>query len=75
MIEYSEITGKKYLAEECVFFRNIYQCCFYISHHCYPVDIFVDSSGKLVMVFTRAEHNEMIKLWIANKENKDIKIE
>lgn len=67
----SELTGKCYLDEEVVYFRNLYQCCFYIQHHCMPIDMFCDGNGKLVMVFDRKRHNELIKLWVANKPGRD----
>lgn len=63
----SELTGEVYEDENVVYFRNLYQCAFYIKHGLMPKDIFVDSKDKLVMVFDRYKHNEMIKLWIDNK--------
>ena len=68
MISISELTGKTYIDEDCVFFRNLYQCAFYIDHHVMPIDMFTDGNGKLVMVFDRKQHNELIKLWVANKD-------
>lgn len=68
MFSISELTGKRYRDEDVVYFRNLYQCAFYIKHHCYPVEMFTDSNDKLVMVFDRKQHNDIIKLWIANKE-------
>lgn len=72
MMTKSELNGEWYQDEDAVFFRNLYQCCFYIKHHCLPIDLFCDSQGKLVMVFDRQKHNELIKLWIANKEKNDL---
>lgn len=69
MITVSELTGKTYDDSNCVFYRNLYQCAFMVSHNIYPIDIFTDGGGKLVMVFDRAEHNRMISLWVKNKEN------
>ena len=68
MISVSELTGKTYIDEEVVYFRNLTQCTFYIKHHCYPIEMFTDGNDKLVMVFDRKQHNELIKLWMANKE-------
>lgn len=68
MISISELTGKSYIDENCVFFRNLYQCAFYVEHHVLPIDMFTDSNGKLVMVFDRKQHNELIKLWVTNKD-------
>lgn len=67
----SELTGKSYIDEEAVFFRNLYQCAFYVKNHCMPIDMFCDGNGKLVMVFDRKRHNELIKLWVANKVSAD----
>ena len=68
----SELNGKWYQDEDCVFFRNLYQCAFYVKNHCLPIDMFTDSQDKLVMVFDRQRHNELIKLWVANKDRHDI---
>jgi len=68
MMSQSELTGKWYQDEDVVFFRNLYQCAFYVKNNCLPIDMFCDSKGKLVMVFDRQRHNELIKLWIANKD-------
>lgn len=71
MISVSELTGKVYREEECVYFRNIHQCAFYVAHNVLPIDMFTDSENKLVMVFERKQHNETIKLWMAAKEKVD----
>lgn len=68
MISVSELTGKTYVDEDVVYFRNLHQCAFYVQHHCLPIEMFTDSSGKLVMVFDRKQHNELIKLWMINKD-------
>lgn len=70
MISISELTGKPYVNEDHVFFRNLPQSIFYISHNCFPIDLFVDNGGKLVMVFPRDKHKELIGLWMENKEKK-----
>lgn len=64
----SELTGKMYENEDVVFFRNLYQCAFYVAHNVMPVDMFTDNNGKLVMVFDRQQHNKIIKLWVDNKD-------
>lgn len=64
----SELTGKEYQDEDAVFFRNLYQCAFYIKHNCMPIDMFCDGRDKLVMVFNRADHNRMIGKWMENKQ-------
>lgn len=70
MINISELTGKTYFDEDVVYFRNLYQCIFYIQHQCFPIDMFCDGQGKLVMVFDREQHNKLIKLWVANKNDR-----
>lgn len=64
----SDVTGIIYEEEDCVFFRNLHQCAFYVDHNAKIIDVFTDGDGKLVFVFDRKEHNELIKLWVANKE-------
>ena len=73
MKELSNVTGISYELEDVVFFRNLYQSSFYIDHNATIVDVFTDSNGKLVFVFYRDQHNELIKLWLDNKkeENKN----
>lgn len=68
MIERSEVTGKKYSSEECVFFRNIQQVAFYILHNCPVQDIFTDNDMKLVFVFKKDDHKKVLPLWMENKE-------
>lgn len=70
MISISELTGKPYVNEDHVFFRNLQQSCFYVKHHCMPIDLFCDSNDKMVMVFPREKHNQLIKLWMENKTKK-----
>ena len=67
----SDVTGIIYENEDVVFFRNLYQSCFYIAHNAKIVDVFTDSSDKLVFVFFRSDHEKLIGLWNENK-NKDI---
>ena len=68
----SDVTKIEYENEEVVFFRNLYQSSFYISHNATIVDVFTDSKGMLVFVFYRDEHEKLIKLWLDNKkENKE----
>lgn len=69
----SDVTGIVYENEEVVFFRNLYQSTFYIDHNATIVDVFTDSHKKLVFVFYRSQHEELIKLWLDNKkeDNKD----
>jgi len=67
MLSQSDVTGICYQNEEVVFFRNLYQSSFYIAHNAKIVDVFTDGSGKLVFVFYRKDHENLIKLWNENK--------
>lgn len=71
MIQYSDVTGKYYETKDQVFFRNIIQCGFYLSNGCPLTDVFADSSGKVVMVFPKSEHEVLIKKWIENKKESE----
>lgn len=68
MIEKSEITGKIYNAEDCVYFRNIAQSVFYMEHGVQPIDVFVGGDHKLVMAFKKDDHKKILPLWMENKE-------
>lgn len=65
----SDVTGITYEVEDVVFFRNLYQSTFYIDHNATIVDVFTDSNKKLVFVFWRNQHEELIKLWLENKKD------
>ena len=65
----SSVTGIKYESEDVVFFRNLYQSAFYVDHYATIVDIFTDGKGKLVFVFYRDQHENLIKLWLENKND------
>ena len=73
MITVSELNGKTYDDSDCVFYRNLIQCAFMIAHNVYPIDMFTDGGGKLVMVFEREKHNKMMPLWIEIKNDKEIR--
>lgn len=64
----SDVTGIEYEMEDVVFFRNLYQSSFYVANNAKIVDVFTDSKGKLVFVFFREQHEDLIKLWLANKK-------
>lgn len=70
----SEVTKIEYEVEDCVYFRNIHQSAFYIANNAKIIDVFTDSQGKIVFCFDREEHNRLIKLWMANKENSQYKV-
>lgn len=63
----SDVTGIEYEMEDVVYFRNLYQSSFYIDHNATIVDVFTDSNKKLVFVFWRNQHENLIKLWLDNK--------
>lgn len=67
----SDVTGICYENEDVVFFRNLYQSTFYIDHNATIVDVFTDSNKKLVFVFWRSEHENLIKLWLKNKNENE----
>lgn len=64
----SDVTGIEYEMEDVVFFRNLYQSSFYIDHNATIVDVFTDSNKKLVFVFWRNQHENLIKLWLKNRK-------
>ena len=64
----SDVTGIHYEMEDVVFFRNLYQSSFYIANNATIVDVFTDSNKKLVFVFWREQHENLIKLWLENKK-------
>lgn len=64
----SDVTGIEYESEDVVFFRNLYQSSFYIDHNATIVDVFTDGNKKLVFVFWRNQHENLIKLWLENKK-------
>ena len=51
-----------------MYFRNLVQSSFYISHGATILDVFADSVGKIVFVFPRNEHDALIKEWMDNKK-------
>lgn len=64
----SNVTGIEYESEDVVFFRNLYQSSFYVDHNATIVDVFTDGNKKLVFVFWRKQHENLIKLWLENKK-------
>lgn len=64
----SDVTGIEYESEDVVFFRNLYQSAFYVDHSATVVDVFTDGNKKLVFVFWRDQHENLIKLWLENKK-------
>lgn len=72
MLEYSDTLGRWYQSEEMVFFRNLVQGAYYIHHGAKLQDIFTDSNGKLVLVFSKEDHKKLIGMWNDNKRNKEL---
>lgn len=71
MLERSEITGKTYNADDCVFFRNCIQSAKYISWGAELLDLFVDSQDKLVFCFSRKDHDKFKERWGTKYNNKN----
>lgn len=69
MLEHSDVTGKTFVSEEAVYFRNPIQSGFYIANGATILDVFADSENKMVVVFLRDEHKVLIKKWMDNKKN------
>lgn len=69
MLEHSDVTGKTFVSEEAVYFRNPIQSGFYIANGATILDVFADSENKMVVVFPRDEHKVLIKRWMDNKKN------
>lgn len=63
MVQYSETTHLRYEAEDAVFYRNVVQATWMLSHpDCILLDIF-ESNGKLVFAFPKEQHEHWIKEW------------
>lgn len=64
MLEFSNITGKAYESEDCVFYRNVRQSGFLLGKpDCELVDVFADSKGYVVFCFPRSLHEKYISEW------------
>ena len=64
MLEFSNITGKSYESEDCVFYRNVRQSGFLLSKpDCELVDVFADGKGYVVFVFPRWLHDRHFSEW------------
>lgn len=60
---YSETTHLEYEAEDAVYYRNVIQGAWMLSHSdCKLLDIF-ESDGKLVMAFDKESHKKYIREW------------
>lgn len=72
MVSVSEFTGKTYIDEDCVFFRNYIQAASYISWGAKLIDVFTDSQCKLVFVFSKLDHAKYRDRW-GTKVSKEFK--
>lgn len=71
MMQHSDITGKNYYDEECVFFRNCAQSARYLEWNAELLDLFTDSQHKLVFVFPRKDHDRLKNRW-GTKDNNEV---
>ena len=63
MLIYSDTTQRMYEAEDAVYYRNIIQAAWLLSHSdCVLLDIF-ENDGKLVLAFPKEIHKKYIKEW------------
>ena len=67
----SDVTGKYYEDEDCVFFRNALQSAFYKFHDAELVDLFVDDNMRFVFVFYKEDHERLKMLWKDSNIGKD----
>ena len=62
---YSDTTQKYYEVEDAVHYKNVVQSAWMMTHpDCELLDIFVESDGKFVFVFSKEQHKRWIKEWI-----------
>ena len=60
---YSETTHLEYESEDAIFYRNVIQGAWMLSHSdCELLDVF-ESGGKLVLAFSKDSHKRYIKEW------------
>lgn len=69
MLYFSNLNGKPYHAEECVYFRNCKQVAKYLNWGATLVDLFSDKNNTLVFVFTKKDHNKFKQQWIDGGNN------
>lgn len=67
----SDITNTWYEEDKCVFFRNCIQSAYYMEWGATLVDLFTDSSHKLVFVFSKEDHKKYIDRWMQQKKDSD----
>lgn len=70
MLQHSDVTGRDFYDEEAVYYRNVIQSAWMLSHpDCVLLDIFTDSKGKIVFVFPKELHKNLIGEWANRKHD------
>ena len=68
---YSETTHLEYETEDAVYYRNVIQGAWMLSHpDCKLLDIF-ESGGKLVLAFSKESHRKYIGEWSERKRESE----
>ena len=63
MLIHSDTTQRTFEAEDAVYYRNVVQSAWMLSHtDCELLDIF-ESDGKLVCAFSKESHKKYIQEW------------
>lgn len=70
MKAYSELLNKWYEAEDCVFFPNAKQSCFYKLYGAELVDLIPTDELRWIFVFYKTDHYRLRDLWNATNPNK-----
>ena len=66
----SETTGREYEQESAVFYRNLVQAAWLLNKpDATLLDIFCDSSGKMVLVFPKELHKKYIREWVERQHD------
>jgi hypothetical protein len=60
---YSETTQRYYEDDDAIYYRNVIQSAWMLTHpDCELLDVF-ESGGKLVLAFSKESHKKYIKEW------------
>lgn len=65
----SEITGERYFDEDCVFFRNPKQSCWYMLNGAKLVDLVATDGLQFVWVFDKESHMRLRDEWRTRKHD------
>lgn len=60
---YSEILNKYYEAEDCVYFSNAKQSCFYKLNGAELIDLITTDELRWIFVFTKSDHCKIREKW------------